>query len=232
MTENVKLTKKQLKARQFRKSKEEKEKMKRERDSEELEQENEISGEDRVGNTEKSLEGEPERKKRKMRRGRKGKGKSDGKSGNRFIVFVGNLPKDVTETELQVHFKSCSPDEIRVRSEKGIAFLEFDGEKDASGIQHRMDIALMMHKSQIRGRKINVELTVGGGGNSAQRLEKLKAKNSKFEEQRKRRMQKLIQSHHSGHNASSGDSHSREAEKATNEAALSSVHPDRAKLIR
>jgi nucleolar protein 6 len=37
------------------------------------------------------------------------------------------------------------------------------------------------------GRKINVELTAGGGGKTAGRQEKIKVKNERLEEQRKRR---------------------------------------------
>ncbi|GME69940.1 unnamed protein product [Ambrosiozyma monospora] len=122
------------------------------------------------------------------------------------------------------------PDLIRLRQDKGIAFLEFsfsvphkakdaettqetksndddegedskketkkdksdDGEDTAKGvkIQKRIDSALALHHSVLSGRKINVELTVGGGGNSKNRLEKLKVKNEKMMIKRKARIDK------------------------------------------
>ncbi|WP_167338073.1 hypothetical protein, partial [Streptomyces afghaniensis] len=98
----------------------------------------------------------------------------------------------ITQNELQSHFKSSSPDLIRLRTDKHIAFLEFDGNKDNSNIQGRMDIALLRNKTLLKDKKINVELTVGGGGNSQNRLEKLKNKNLKFDEEYKTRMEKII----------------------------------------
>lgn len=57
---------------------------------------------------------------------------------------------------------------------RGCAFLEFRG---ASGLQS----ALRLHHSVLDGRKINVELSAGGGGNSASRVRKLKVKNAKLD---------------------------------------------------
>ncbi|KAL3229245.1 Nucleolar protein 6 [Nakaseomyces bracarensis] len=201
-----KLTKKQLKALQFRKSKEEKEVAEKRK----LEEpENPVQ------------EGEAPKKKRKTRRGRGGKGKKNG-GGNRFLVFVGGLPKDVTASELQVHFKSSGPDQIRVRGDKGIAFLEFDGDKDQKTIQRRMDIALLQNKTLLRDKRINVELTVGGGGNSQDRLEKLKKKNEKFEAERQERMQKLMSKPTKPATSANGE----EAPVAAG------IHPDRARMIK
>lgn len=130
--------------------------------------------------------GEEPKKKRKTRRGKKGKG--NGSNGPRFLLFVGNLPYDVSQTELLAHFSASKPDRIRIRTEKGIAFLEFDGQH--GDIQHRMDVALRLHHSNLRNRKINVELTVGGGGNSQNRLEKIKEKNVKLDDERRDRAKK------------------------------------------
>lgn len=56
--------------------------------------------------------------------------------------------------------------------------------------------AICLHLSPFKGRKINVELSAGGGGKSAKRLEKLQTKN---EERRKltskHREEKLNQKH-------------------------------------
>lgn len=214
MSEEKKLTKKQLKAQQFKKDKDEREqdkedkKRKREQEEEEL----------------KKKQEEAPKKKRKTRRGKGGS-----KKGNRFIVFVGNVGPDITASQLQTHFKASSPDHIRMRPDKGIAFLEFDGEKDRENIQGRMDVALLQHRTTLEGRKINVELTVGGGGNSATRLEKLKTKNEKLDEERGERMIKLI------NNNRSTKTQPPEAKPPATSAAptlTSGIHPDRAKFIK
>lgn len=57
---------------------------------------------------------------------------------------------------------------------RGCAFLEFS---KASGLQS----ALRLHHSVLDGRTINVELSAGGGGNSASRVKKLKVKNAKLD---------------------------------------------------
>ncbi|CAG59538.1 uncharacterized protein GVI51_G05577 [Nakaseomyces glabratus] len=198
-----KLSKKQLKAQQFRKSKEEKT----------------TDAKRKIEEEEKKEEEQP-KKKRKTRRGKKGKGNKNA-SGNRFIVFVGGLPKDITASELQVHFKSSGPDVIRLRAEKGIAFLEFDGDKDKTGIQRRMDVALLQNKTMLKDRRINVELTVGGGGNSQDRLEKLRKKNEKFEAERQERMAKFI-------NKSTPKDKKSDSDTTT----TTGIHPDRAKLLK
>ncbi|CDK28832.1 unnamed protein product [Kuraishia capsulata CBS 1993] len=160
-------------------------------------------------------------KKRKTRRGKKGRG-SVSKEGPRFILFVGNLPYGVTQTELVSHFKTSSPDNIRMRPEKGIAFLEFSNEN--TDIQTKINVALKQHHTLLKGRKINVELTAGGGGNSKDRLEKIKGKNEKlFEERRSRILE--------------GEHKTREKRVVPGDDAKSSVtsggmHPDRAKLMK
>lgn len=208
-----KLTKKQLKSQQFRKSKEEREQdkeLKRNRPQEEVENPDAPA------------------KKRKTRRGRGGKGRSGEKKNNRFIIFVGSLPKDVTATELQAHFKSSSPDHIRIRADKGIAFLEFDPDKDQHGIQRRMDVALLQHRTLLKDKRINVELTVGGGGNSSNRLEKLRNKNVKLDDERRERVKKMVQEGSQKKAASQGTTGSAGGSQAGEQA----VHPDRAKLIQ
>ncbi|RLV93224.1 Nucleolar protein 6 [Spathaspora sp. JA1] len=169
-----KLSKKQKKALGFRKTKEERDELK--------EKKRKLEPEPEVKEATTTTE-EPVVKKRKTRRGKKGKGVNGG-SGPRFIIFVGNLPYDTTTTELTAHFKNCNPDRIRIRPDKGIAFLEFDN--DTKEIQSKMELALRMHHTLLRNRKINVELTVGGGGNSEFRVNKLKEKNEKMLEDRRK----------------------------------------------
>lgn len=96
----------------------------------------------------------------------------------RFILFVGNLPYDITEDEIKKHFKNCEPSSIRLRS-NGICFLEFKGDDGAAQLHH----ALQYHHSLLRNRKINVEFSAGGGGNSAKRREKIRQKNLNFQEE-------------------------------------------------
>lgn len=219
MSENdTKLTKKQLKAQQFRKSKEEREQDKEQKRKQPAENETENPD-------------EPAKKKRKTRRGRGGKGRNGEKKGNRFIIFVGSLPKDITATELQSHFKSSSPDHIRLRADKGIAFLEFDADKDKHNIQRRMDVALLQHRTLIKEKRINVELTVGGGGNSNDRLEKLKNKNLKLEDERRERVKKMVLDGTQKKAAAQQKNGSTEADHS-NPSGDRAVHPDRAKLIQ
>ncbi|CAB4255932.1 similar to Saccharomyces cerevisiae YDL213C NOP6 rRNA-binding protein required for 40S ribosomal subunit biogenesis [Maudiozyma barnettii] len=226
MSEPAKLTKKQLKAQQFRKTKEEKEVESQKRA---LEPETSSTTTNADGST------EPVKKKRKTRRGRKGKGRN-GKSANRFIIFVGSLPKDITQTELQAHFKTSSPDSIRVRGDKGIAFLEFDGDKDGKHIQSRMDTALLQNKTEIRGKRINVELTVGGGGNSENRLSKLKTKNEKFEQEYNSRMEKMIkdgaQKKRAAAENAAANGETDDSKTNAPRPAVAGMHPDRAKMFR
>lgn len=212
-----KVNKKKQKALAFRKSKEEREKDKAEKAEKLAEAEKAQSKPD---NDKKRLIGEdkpesgdgeePVKKKRKTRRGKKGKGVNGG-LGPRFILFVGNLPFDIQQAELVSHFKNANPDRIRIRKEKGIAFLEFDNE--GKEIQSKMDHALGMHHSTLRKRKINVELTVGGGGNSENRQQKLKTKNEKLEEERKKKLKK-------------------EEGKKEDTATVGGMHPARAALLK
>lgn len=187
-----KVNKKKQKALAFRKSKDEREKEKAEKAevkaaSEKKRVLEDVKDTENTENTEKGTGEEPTKKKRKTRRGKKGKGVNGG-AGPRFILFVGNLPYDVQQAELVAHFKNANPDRVRIRKEKGIAFLEFDNE--GQEIQSKMDHALGMHHSVMRNRKINVELTVGGGGNLDNRQKKLKEKNEKLDEERKKKQKK------------------------------------------
>lgn len=63
---------------------------------------------------------------------------------------------------------------------RGIAFLEL-----ASGTE--LQSALKQHHSILNGKRINVELTAGGGGKSEGRREKLKARNERVSTQREKR---------------------------------------------
>ena len=60
---------------------------------------------------------------------------------------------------------------------KGCAFIQFT-------LPLALQAALRLHESTLGGRKINVELTAGGGGNGAERKAKLQAKRKHLGEER------------------------------------------------
>ncbi|CAE6414241.1 unnamed protein product [Rhizoctonia solani] len=114
----------------------------------------------------------------------------------RFILFVGNLPYTISKEQILEHFSECNPaptirlltpkprsgksqTAVQAAKSKGCAFLEFP----SHGV---MQIAIRKHHSELAGRRINVELTAGGGGNSDQRKGKLRTRNQTLNEQRKR----------------------------------------------
>ncbi|CAE6475087.1 unnamed protein product [Rhizoctonia solani] len=114
----------------------------------------------------------------------------------RFILFVGNLPYSISKEQILEHFSECKPapsirlltpksrngkpqTAVQAAKSKGCAFLEFSSHS-------AMQVAIRKHHSELAGRRINVELTAGGGGNSDQRKEKLRTRNHTLNEQRKR----------------------------------------------
>lgn len=107
--------------------------------------------------------------------------------------FAGQLPWTATEDSIAKHFEKIPPISIRIpkrnedpKQNKGFAFLEFDN-------YDRMKTCLKLyHRTELDDgvsppRKIKVELTAGGGGNTEQRKEKIRQKNEKLTEERKRR---------------------------------------------
>ena len=138
-----------------------------------------------------------------------GSQEQDGVNGaHRFILFIGNLPYTTTDTSLQAHFKKIAPFTLRHRTDpktkksKGFAFLEFenyDRMKTCLKLYHHsmfdpakqgLEVEGEPEKEKKKskgGRRINVELTAGGGGKSEGRREKIKARNVRLDDQRKRR---------------------------------------------
>ncbi|EPQ66509.1 Bgt-4445 [Blumeria graminis f. sp. tritici] len=111
---------------------------------------------------------------------------------SRFIVFVGNLPYTATQEAVAAHFATLRPISVRNltrksedvrRPARGIAFVEF-----ASFDTHKTALATMHHSLFDDGlsepRRINVELTAGGGGNKDGRQSKIKIKNERLNQQR------------------------------------------------
>ncbi|KAF2877009.1 hypothetical protein BDV95DRAFT_663841 [Massariosphaeria phaeospora] len=115
----------------------------------------------------------------------------------RFIVFVGNLPFTATKEQVEAHFEKIEPAAVRLQTDKftkkpkGTAFVEFDRFE-------RMETCLKKYHHSIfaegnkkkEGRKINVELSAGGGGNSENRKSKILAKNDKLHDERQRDREK------------------------------------------
>jgi nucleolar protein 6 len=154
------------------------------------------------------------RKKQKHTSHGDGEAGETSKGKTRFVCFIGNLPYTTTDESLKTHFKKLAPFTLRHRTDpktkksKGFAFLEFenyDRMKTCLKLYHHsmfdptsLDAAeveegentgkaeVKKHKSKA-ARRINVELTAGGGGKNEDRKEKIKAKNVRLDEQRKRR---------------------------------------------
>jgi len=66
---------------------------------------------------------------------------------------------------------------------RGIAFVEFT---NSTLLQQ----ALKLHHTDLDGRRINVELTVGGGGSGSARKEKIDERKGRMDEQRDRKAEK------------------------------------------
>ncbi|GAA5927396.1 Nop6p [Sporobolomyces koalae] len=144
-------------------------------------------------------EGDDEQpKKKKRQRGKKKSqqirpGGVDEQGKPRLIVFVGNLPYKVTVQDLEKHFKACgetpqvrlltpkpSPDSTsKAPASKGCAFVQFT-------TSQALQAALRLHHSMLDNRKINVELTAGGGGNSEARKAKILIQREKLEKEREK----------------------------------------------
>ncbi|KAM7183445.1 hypothetical protein V8F33_013587 [Rhypophila sp. PSN 637] len=120
---------------------------------------------------------------------------TEGGKNARFICFIGNLPFGATVDQIKEHFASVHPTSVRLLSHKdtgkskGACFIEF------AGYDHMKTCLAKFHNSEFNDgvsepRKIKVELTAGGGGNTAHRQEKIKEKNKKLDEERLNRMKK------------------------------------------
>ncbi|RGP74276.1 hypothetical protein FSPOR_1456 [Fusarium sporotrichioides] len=121
--------------------------------------------------------------------------KTNGKA-DRHIVFVGNLPFTATAETIKAHFASLNPIGVRCMSDpkdskpcRGFAFVEF------AKVWHMRTCLDKFHHSEFTDgtsypRRINVELTAGGGGKTKQRQEKIKEKNVKLNENRTKRIER------------------------------------------
>ncbi|XP_074656655.1 uncharacterized protein LOC141909880 [Tubulanus polymorphus] len=97
-----------------------------------------------------------------------------------YVLFVGNLPFTTTIEKIEKHFQTAGKvNKVRLPVVKetgkprGFAYVEFaDGKSFKQG--------LLLHRSELGGRKINVEYT-SIGGKSEKRTQKLKQKNKSLE---------------------------------------------------
>ena len=103
-----------------------------------------------------------------------------------FFSRSGNLSFECTEDDIRNHFDfDGGISDVRILTNKttgkskGCAFLELSTKK----IQAK---ALKLHQSTLCGRRINVEVTCGGGGKGERRMTKLKSKIDKMKEKRKK----------------------------------------------
>ncbi|KAK0633615.1 hypothetical protein B0T14DRAFT_491768 [Immersiella caudata] len=115
---------------------------------------------------------------------------------NRFICFVGNLPFTATADAVKEHFAKVHPTHVRLLTERddpsksrGIAFIEF------ANFDHMKTCLEKFHHTEFDNgksapRKINVELTAGGGGKTSHRQQKIASKNKKLNEERHNRFAK------------------------------------------
>lgn len=106
-------------------------------------------------------------------------------TAKKYILFIGNLSYTTTADRLKAHFEASgvTPTAVRLRTDpktsvsKGCAFIDFENSQDHFK-------ALQLHLSNLDKRKINVELTAGGGGSGRARKAKLYKKNEKLTKER------------------------------------------------
>ena len=136
----------------------------------------------------------------------------------RFVVFVGNLPHKPSSDllpDLKSHFPT-PPTSIRIPTKKstnapqGFAFVEFDTATD-------LEKALRCHHTIFLGRKINIELTAGGGGRGENRMEKIKKRNETLAEERRKRIL---------------EEEAEKKEKEKGKGPVDGIHPSRLKLMK
>ncbi|KAF2757459.1 hypothetical protein EJ05DRAFT_500996 [Pseudovirgaria hyperparasitica] len=112
---------------------------------------------------------------------------------HRFICFIGQLPKTSTVEHVKQHFAKIEPESIRLSTDKqtgkgkGFGFIEFAD-------YDRMKTCLKLYHHSLfddgisKPRKINVELTAGGGGAKSEvRALRIREKNAKLDDERARR---------------------------------------------
>ncbi|CCG81212.1 Predicted protein [Taphrina deformans PYCC 5710] len=103
----------------------------------------------------------------------------------RFILFLGNLSFKTTREEVEAHIAPTGVKPLAIRFQtdavtkkpKGFAFVDLPDFMS-------LDKVLNLHHTTLGGRKINVELTAGGGGSGEKRKSKIAKKNEKLDVER------------------------------------------------
>ncbi len=114
------------------------------------------------------------------------------KQKRRYILFLGNLSIDATIEDILTHFKKKGVviKELRLLTYKdtgksrGCGFAEFTDDRS-------MKNALKFHRSKLKGKCINIEVTCGGGGKGDQRKTKIESKNRRQRIARAKKSKKL-----------------------------------------
>ncbi|KAG6002490.1 hypothetical protein E4U21_003018 [Claviceps maximensis] len=121
---------------------------------------------------------------------------ADTGKADRHIVFVGNLPFSATAASIKAHFATLNPISVRCLKNKGdanpcrgIAFVEFANVWSMRTCLDKFHHTIF-EDGISAGRKINVELTAGGGGSTQFRKDKIRDKNIKLDENRAKRIDK------------------------------------------
>ncbi|EGZ29658.1 hypothetical protein PHYSODRAFT_475091 [Phytophthora sojae] len=137
---------------------------------------------------------------KKQKKARKQKTDEDGKPAKsiHLTLFVGQLPFRATEESIRKHFAEAGDIKLRMLTDKktkkfkGTAFIEV---KDSKAL----GAALSRHHTLLQGRRINVELTAGGGGNKSEnRRNKIDTMRKKQSDVQVEKTKALIQKHIDG----------------------------------
>ncbi|KAF2691834.1 hypothetical protein K458DRAFT_286094 [Lentithecium fluviatile CBS 122367] len=107
------------------------------------------------------------------------------------LILIGNIPFTATKEMIEAHFAKLKPFEIRMRTYKdgkfmGTCFIEFERFDRMQTALQKYHHSVFSDGTKKGERKINVELSAGGGGNTPARKEKIKAKNEKLTNERQR----------------------------------------------
>jgi nucleolar protein 6 len=158
------------------------------------------------------------------------------KKQNKFILFVGNLPYQYDTSRLETHFKACMPFSVRKRENSGFAFLEFTSTDSADDdkvpdASKRLKTALRLHHSMFMNRRINVELTAGGGGNSAKRRGKIQEKRDKVATETQERLREEAVAREKKEKAAKRQEQKERKRERSDGTLTSGVHPSRMKRI-
>ena len=126
---------------------------------------------------------------------RREKAEAEAKGYHSATVFVGQLHFLATEEELANFFTlndRCEILKVRIRKDRrtgkslGTAFVDLVD-------KHQIPNALRLHHTMFKGRQINIERTVGGGGNGENRKEKLQMLRDVQQNQSQRDVEELFQ---------------------------------------